>query len=415
MTKEMESPLKGIRILDFTTGYSGPLCAMMLGDMGAEVIKVEKATGDPVRWTKGPAAMHDIEQMPRQTEVENTSWLALNRSKKSLAVDLGHAKGREIILRLVKEVNVLLESFRRGVMEKYDLDYESVSKINPGIIYSSQTAFGEEGPYARRIGGDMWAQGMGGVVSYQGSPNGPPYMAGTMFVDEGSASIAAFGVMVALFVRERTEIGQHLTSSLLHSVIHMQSVEVSDYLMDGKLITKIGRGMAGMVPGGAYRAKDGDLISIFGVGPQWPALCKVLGIEHVEKDPRFNTHEKRQENREELYPILDEAFSKKTRAEWQKIFREAGMRVDPCLNYEELFAHPQVEANQMVVNMEHPVRGTLKTIAPPVKLKRTPAKPQCPPPLLGQHTEEILLELGYRQKEVDELEEMGVIKRATEK
>lgn len=163
------------------------------------------------------------------------------------------------------------------------------------------------------------------------------------------------------------------------------------------------------MPAGAYRAKDGDVVTIYGSGGQWPTFCKVLGIEHLEKDPRFATDEKRIEHKEDLYPILDEAFSKKTRLEWQKLFKEARMRCDPCLNYQELFSHPQIEANEMVITVEHPTRGKIENLAPPVKFKKTQALPCQSAPLLGQHTKEILLELGYSSQDIQELEQQGVI------
>ena len=372
----MENPLAGIKILDFGIAYSSPLASMMLGDMGADIIKVERVWGESMRRGR-PAAMDELDAA-EEAALDAPSWLAVNRSKRSLAVDVRQERGKEIVLKLAKDVDVLMECFRPGVMKKLGLDYETISKINPHIIYCSQSGYGEVGPYARRVGGDMWAQAMGGVVSYQGSPNGPPYMTGITFVDQGSPAILAFGIMVALFAREKTGIGQHLSSSLLQAVLHMQSVETSDYLVEGQLKVKTGRGMSWLMPSGAYRAKDGDVITIFGWGAQWPIFCKVLGLEHLIDDSRFSTDEARNRHREELYPLLDEAFSNKTKAEWQKLFREAKMRCDPCLNYEELFAHPQVEANEMVVTLEHPTRGKIRSIAPPIKLKKTPATPPYP-------------------------------------
>jgi len=403
----MAQPLEGIKVLDFGVAYAAPFGAMMLGDMGADVIKIERVEGESIRRGRA-AAMDDLDIITGQ-ETEAASFIAVNRSKRALAIDIRHERGREIILKLAKDTDVVIECFRPGVMARLGLGYEDLSRVNPRIIYCSQSGFGEEGPVSRKIGGDMWAQAMGGVVSYQGSPNGPPYLTGISFVDQGTPAIIAFGVMVALFVRERTGMGQHITTSLLQSVMHMQTVETSDYLIDGILKTKTGRGLGGFMPAGAYRAKDGDVITIYGSGGQWPIFCKLLGIEHLEKDPRFATDEKRVEHREELYPILDEAFSKKTRAEWQRLFKEAKMRCDPSLNYQELFSHPQIEANKMVIDVEHPTRGKIKNLAPPVKFKKTVAVPSRSAPLLGQHTREILLELGYSAGDIAELEQQGVI------
>jgi crotonobetainyl-CoA:carnitine CoA-transferase CaiB-like acyl-CoA transferase len=399
-SRDMPPPLQGIKVLDFGVAYASPFGAMMLGDMGADVIKIERIEGESIRRGRA-AAMDDLDIVTGQ-EPDAPSFIAVNRSKRCLAIDIRQERGREIILQLAKDVDVIIECFRPGVMDRLGLGYGDLSKVNPRIIYCSQSGFGEEGPLARKIGGDMWAQAMGGVVSYQGSPGGPPYLTGVSFVDQGTPAIMAFGIMVALYVRERTGIGQHLTTSLLQSVMHMQTVETSDYLIDGILKTKMGRGLGGLMPAGAYRAKDGDVITIYGSGSQWPTLCKILGIEHLENDPRFSTDEKRVEHREELYPILDEAFSKKTRAEWQKLFKEAKMRCDPSLNYEELFSHPHIEANKMVISK-------IKNLAPPVKFKTTQAMPHRSSPLLGQHTEEILLALGYSAADIHELEKQGVI------
>jgi formyl-CoA transferase len=403
----MAPPLEGIKVLDFGVAYAGPFGAMMLGDMGADVIKIERIEGESIRRGRA-AAMDDLDVITGQ-ETEAPSFISVNRSKRDLAIDIRHERGREIILKLAKDTDVVVECFRPGVMDRLGLGYQDLSRINSRIIYCSQSGFGEEGPLARRIGGDMWAQAMGGVVSYQGSPGGPPYLTGTAFVDQGTPALIAFGVMVALFVRERTGMGQHLTTSLLQSVLHMQTVEISDYLIDGILKTKTGRGLGGFMPAGTYRAKDGDVVTIYGSGSQWPIFCKLLGIQHLEKDHRFATDEKRVEHREELYPILDEAFSKKTRAEWQKLFKEAKMRCDPCLNYEELFSHPHIEANKMVIDVEHPTRGKIKNLAPPVRFKKTEAVPRRSAPLLGQHTEEILLELGYSPQDIQELKQQKVI------
>jgi CoA:oxalate CoA-transferase len=188
-------------------------------------------------------------------------------------------------------------------------------------------------------------------------------------------------------------------------------MQLMSYLVDGKIFYKEGRGMADQPPPfGPFRAKDRDVLTIFGTDPQWPEFCKLLGLEKLAQDPRFINNEKRREHREEVFPLLDEAFSKKTWAEWHQIFKEAKMRCDPCLTYEELFAHPQVEANEMIITMDHPVRGKIKMLGVPVKLKKTPGQPQYPAPLLGQHTEEILLQLGYTNEEIARLEAEGVVK-----
>jgi len=404
-------PLEKIKILDFSQAYSAPLCAMMLGDMGAKVIKVERLQGESVRRGR-PAGMDEMDKT-NGSEADSSVFLALNRNKKGIAVDIRQKEGIEITRKLVKDADVLIENFRPGVMDRLGLGYEEVSRNNSQIVYASLTGWGDKGPLAHKIGGDMWAQAMGGVVSRQGSVGGAPSLSSVMFVDQGTAGLMAFGIMVALFGRQQQGKGQYLTISLLHGLLHMESTEISEYLVDGRLVTKIGRGMPPHVtppPAGVYTAEDGDVLTIFGVGSQWLKFCKVLGVEELENDEKFATDAKRIENRDELYLILDKAFLKKTRAKWQELFKKARMRCDPCLNYEELFAHSQVHENEIITTIKHPVRGDIKSISSPVKLHNTEKKINTPPPLIGEHTREILQELNYSDQEIDDLVKKQVIK-----
>jgi crotonobetainyl-CoA:carnitine CoA-transferase CaiB-like acyl-CoA transferase len=411
MNDENIPPLRGIKVLDLSQAYSAPLCGMMLGDMGADVIKIERLQGEAMRYGRA-AGMDDLDKGKGEKN-DASVFLAVNRSKRSLVVDIKQEEGKEIMLKLAGHADVFIENFRPGVMDHLGLGYERVCELNPQIIYASLTGWGDKGPLAHRIGGDMWAQAMGGVVSRQGSVDGPPSLSGIAFVDQGTAGIMAFGIMVALFVRQRSGVGQYMSVNLLHSLLHMESTEVSEYLIDGRLVTKIGRGLPPHVvapPAGVYPAKDGDVVTIFGTGKQWPIFCNILGVQHLENDPRFTTDDLRIEHREQLYLILDQAFAKKTRIKWQQLFKEAKLRCDPCLNYEELFAHPQVEANEMLTSLMHPVRGSIKMVNAPIKFSKTRPMPCIPPPLLGEHSKEILLELGYSELQINELIRKEIIK-----
>jgi CoA:oxalate CoA-transferase len=224
--------------------------------------------------------------------------------------------------------------------------------------------------------------------------------------------LTAYGIVTALFVREKTGAGQHVSSSLLNAAIHMQTFELSEYLIEGELHTKLGRGQLPDMPPpvGVYRAKDGDVGTLFGAEDKhWKQIAGLLGIGYLVNDPRFATAQDRWENRDDLYPLLDEAFGKKTRKEWQDIFREAKLRCDPCLTHAELVAHPQVEANDMIATLEHPTAGSIRMPGVPVKLSKTPGSVRYPPPLLGQHTEEILLKLGRSKAEINQLAAEGVV------
>jgi len=407
----MVYPLEGIKVLDFSIAVAAPFGGTMLADMGAEVIKVERVQGEAQRLGL-PAGMDDVldtsvvEKMP-----DTASWMAFNRGKKDLAIDIRTEKGKEIILKLAAETDVVLQSFRPGVAERLGIGYEDISKINPKVIYCSFSGYGETGPVAHRAGGDMWSQAMSGIVSLMGYPGGAPQMLPFPACDHVGGMLVAYAVMTALFTRERTGQGQALTVNNLDAAMYLQFSGFAEYLTNGKMPYKAGRSY-GAPPFGPFRAKDGDVLTIFGTGPMWPDFCKLIGVEHLADDPKFNTDETRHENREEIGRLLDEAFSKKTRAEWQQIFREARMRCDPCLTYEEVCAHPQLEANDMIYTTNHPSRGEVKMLGLPVKLKKTPGKPQGPSPQLGQHTGEILLGLGYSNEDITKLEAEKVIRTA---
>jgi crotonobetainyl-CoA:carnitine CoA-transferase CaiB-like acyl-CoA transferase len=402
-------PLESIKVLDFSIAVAAPFGGTMLADMGAEVIKVERVQGEATRLGL-PAGMDDVLDTSKAAETpEKSDWMAFNRGKKDLAIDIRSPKGLEIVLKLAKDADVILQSFRPGVAERLGIGYKAISKINPKVIFCSFSGYGETGPVAHRAGGDMWSQAMSGIVSLLGYPGGAPQMIPFPACDHVGGMLVAYAVMTALFVRERTGKGQALTVNNLDAALYLQFSSFAEYLTDGKMPYKLGRSYQ-TPPFGPFRAKDGDVLTIFGTGPMWKDFCRVVGVEYLVNDPRFNTDEARQKNREEIGKLLDEAFSKKTRAEWAQIFRDAKMRCDPCLTYEEICKHPQMAANDMIYSVKHPKRGNIKMLGVPIKLKTTPGKPQGPPPLLGQHTEEILLKLGYKPKDIIELEKQGIIR-----
>ena len=412
----MTAPLEGIKVLDFSIAVAAPLGSAMLADMGADVIKIERLQGEPMRLGL-PAGMDDVLATKiSEGSVDQGSWIALNRGKKDLAIDVRTEKGKEIVLKLAEGSDVILESFRPGVMDRLGFGYKDISKLNPEVVYCSFSGYGESGPWSRRAGGDMWSQAMSGMISIMGYPGGPPQMANFGPVDHAGGILTAYAIMTALFVRERTGKGQKITLNNLNAAMYLQFTGFGKYLIDGKMPYKEGRGTFGMSPPfGPIKAKDGDVITIFGSDPYWPDFCKLVGLDHLAYDPRFANDEVRIQNREEIGILLDETFSKKTRAEWQEIFREAKMRCDPCLTYDEINAHPQTEANEIVYTTHHAIRGETKMLGVPVRLKETPGCPQGPAPLLGEHTEEILLEMGYTSEDIETLESEGIIKTCPNK
>jgi CoA:oxalate CoA-transferase len=410
----MVYPLEGIKVLDFSIAVAAPFGGMMLADMGAEVIKVERLQGEAQRLGL-PAGMDDkidtsiVEKMP-----DRVDWIAFNRGKKDLAIDIRTEKGKEIVLKLAGKADVIIQSFRPGVAERLGIGYDTISKINPKVVYCSFSGYGETGPTSHRAGGDMWSQAMSGMVSVLGFSDGAPQMLPFPAVDHVGGMLVAYAIMTALFARERTGKGQALTVNNLDAALYMQFSGFAQYLTSGKMPYKQGRSYEAP-PFGPLKAKDGDVLTIFGTGELWPDFCKLVGVEHLIDDPRFSTDEARRENREEIGRILDEVFSKKTRAEWQQIFRDARMRCDPCLTYEEISKHPQVAANDMICGIKHQAYGEVKMLGVPVKLKGTPGKPQGPSPMLGQHTEEILHDIGYSAEDIATLETEGVIRTLRKK
>lgn len=372
----MVYPLEGIKVLDFSIAVAAPIGGAMLADMGAEVIKVERVQGEAQRQglPAGMDEMLDTSFIDKQPD--KPAWMASNRGKKDLAIDIRTKKGLEIVLKLAENTDVILQSFRPGVADRLGIGYEAISKINPRIIYCSFYGYGETGPVAHRAGGDMWSQAMSGIVSLLGYPDGAPQMLPFPACDHAGGILVAYAVMTALFVRERTGQGQALTVNNLDAALYLQFSGFAEYLTGGKMPYKMGRSYE-PPPFGPFRAKDGDVLTIFGNGPMWPSFCKLLGVEHLSHDPRFETDESRQQNREEIGRLLDEAFSKKTRAEWSQIFREAKMRCDPCLTYQELCSHPQMAANNTIFTTTHPTQGKIKMLGLPVTLKKTPGVPRA--------------------------------------
>jgi crotonobetainyl-CoA:carnitine CoA-transferase CaiB-like acyl-CoA transferase len=396
----MGPALEGIRVLDLSRALAGPYCTMMLGDMGAEIIKLEiPGTGDEARHY-GP---------PFQ-EGESSYFLSVNRNKLSITLNLKDPRGKEIFRELAKKSDVLVENFRPGTMEELGLGYDSLKGLNPKLIYCAITGFGPKGPDSQRPGYDLIAQGMGGIMSVTGPIGGPPYRVGIAQADITAGMFAAYGIMVALFHRERSGQGQKVETSLFQSQIAQLTFQAGRFFATGESPRPQGNQHPLIAPYESFKTKDGHINIAVGNNALWSTFCKVMGLESYEKDPRFDTNPKRVQNRPALVDIIEERTVQFTTEELRKILDGAGIPNGPVWTVGEALTAPQTIALGMVQELEHPRAGRIKVTGIPVNLSSTPGSLRQPPPLLGQHTEEVLSKLlGMDPREIQELRQKGVI------
>ena len=395
----MASALEGIKVLDLSRALAGPYCTMMLADMGAEVIKLEMpGRGDDSRsW--GPPFV----------EGESAYFMSINRNKKSITLNMKSEKSTEIIHRLIKQSDVLVENFRPGAMERLGLGYEQVKKMNSGIIYCSISGFGQDGPYRMLPGFDQVLQGMGGLMSITGEPGGPPIKVGVAIADIAGGMFASYGIVAALYNREKTGKGQAVDISLLDSQVAWLTYRAGAYFASGEVPQPVGSGHPVIVPYQAFKTKDVYINIAVGNDQLWERFCKAVGLEKVMNDPKFATNAKRVENREEIVKIIGDLIAAKNGEEWLNILTDAGVPCGPIYTVDKIFSDPQVLHRQMLQELDHPKVGTIKVAGTPVKLSDTPGEVKSAPPVLGQHTQEILTQLGYSDKDVTKLKEENVI------
>lgn len=391
----MGAPLEGIKVLDLSQWWAVPGTGMYLADQGAEVIKVEPPGGDEARRLFTTPFLGN----------ESKSFMVVNRNKRGMVVDITKEPGRKIIYQLVERSDVLLENFRPGVAERLGFGYDRLSRLNPRLIYASVTAYGRKGPYAQKPGYDMVLQALSGVMGYRHMPDGSPISAGTWIADCSTPMLLAYGIMLALYLRERTGRGQRVETSLLYLAIAMQSVELVKVEED-----PAPRPSSFVATYAAYRCQDGlYLVIVVLTEKEWARLCRVLGLEHLSNHSLYNSHPKRAERSEELAPLLGGIFATRPREEWLRALQEAEVPSAPVLDREEVFSEPQVLENEMIIEVEHPVAKKTKMMGIPVWLSENPPAMKRPAPTLGQHTQEVLRELGYSQREMDKLREEGAI------
>ncbi|MFC1904165.1 CaiB/BaiF CoA transferase family protein [Chloroflexota bacterium] len=405
----MIAPLDGIKILEWSVFQQGPAATVMLGDLGAQVIKIEeKVGGDP-----GRGVRRILGVAPPVMAGGRTYYLeTFNRNKRSIAVDVRKERGKEIIYKLVEQSDVFVRNFRPEAATRLGLDYATLSKYNPQLIYASATGFGLKGPDSAVASYDIVGQARSGLMTQIGEPDMPPLSAPMGMCDQAAAVMVAYGILAALVARERTGIGQEVDSSLLGSAMWLQALGISFKLLLGQDLPQPSRSKAGNALWNYYKCKDDKWIC-FAMAQSdryWPDFCRAVGIEELEHDPRFEDMEKRRVNGEELVAILDKIFVTKTREEWSRILQDGvDLAFGPINTLGDLMNDPQVIENEYVVDYEHPVLGKVRLLASPVKFSKMSSNPRLPAPELGEHTEEILLEADYTWEEIAELKEEEVI------
>ena len=397
----MSGPLRGIRVLDLTWVLAGPFASMILGDLGAEVIKVERPPYGDVARTTGPIV-----------NGESCYFFSINRGKKSVCLDLKAERGRELFLRLVGLSDVLMENFTPGTMDKLGLGYDVLQKHNPRLIYSATSGFGQTGPERLRPALDIVVQGMGGVMSITGEPDGPPLRPGLSLGDIAAGLYTTIGVLAALHERERSGQGQMIDVAMLDCQIAILENAFIRYFATGELPKPIGSRHPLATPFQAFPTSDGWIVLAlsWGVENQWELFCATIGRVDLIDDPRFDTPALRTEHHAELEPILNEAMRQKTTSEWLEEFDAIGLPCGRLNNIAQAAEQPQVVARRMLVEVEHPRIGRLKLPDTPVKLSRTPGGIKGPSPALGQDTYDVLSSLlGLSAEELAELATAGVI------
>jgi formyl-CoA transferase len=396
----MAGPLEGLRVLDLSRILAGPYCTMMLGDMGAEVIKVEQpGSGDDTR-TWGPPWVGD----------QSAYYLAINRNKRSLTLNLKHERARELLEQLVARSDVLIENFKAGGLAAMGLGYERLRQVNPRLVHCSITGYGPDGPYSSRPGYDFIAQGMGGIMSVTGEPDGQPMKVGVAIADLTTGMFACSSILAALRHRDRTGQGQHLDVSLLESVVAWLINVGSAYLLAGVELPRYGNAHPNIVPYRLFKARDKWFIVATGNDRQYYALCEVIGRPDLAEDTRFRFNPDRVANREALEAILADIFARRDAEDWTQALLAAGVPSGPVNSVADVFADPQVLARQMLIELRHPTLGTLKQAGFPYNFSATPAEPRRHPPLLGEHSDEVLRDLlGLGPEQIAHLRGEGAI------
>lgn len=392
-------PLDGVRVIDLSRILAGPFCTMVLGDLGADVVKVEEPVhGDDTRaW--GPPFQGD----------QSAYFLSVNRNKRSIGLDLKSPEGKRIIRRLVERADVLVENFRPGAAARLGLGYEELSTVRPELVYASISGYGQTGPDAHRPGYDAIAQARSGIMSVTGEPDGPPVRVGVSSGDIGAGMWAAIGILAALNARRSTGRGQHVDVSLLDGQVAWLTYVAAGYFASGTTPKRYGSAHPSIVPYQAIRTADGHVMVAVGNEALWRSFALAVGLTELIDDPLYAVNELRVRNREALIGAIEEVLSCKPTDHWVTILQEAGVPAGPINDVPAAVSDAQVLARGMVVEFEHRSAGLVRVVGSPIKLSETPSSTRLPPPTLGEHGDAVLAELGMSALEIGELRERGVL------
>jgi len=376
-------PLTGIRVLDLSRVLAGPYCTMVLGDLGADVIKVEPPEGDETRGWGPPFA-----------EGESAYYLCVNRNKRGIVINLKTDEGKKILRDLALQSDVLVENFRPGTLKKFGLDFETLHELNPRLVYCSITGFGQTGSMRNKPGYDFMIQALGGLMSITGEPEGEPMKVGVAAADLFAGQNAIIAILAALQARTSTGQGQHLDISLFDSQLGWLANVASNFLISGNTPKRYGNAHANIVPYQSFRARDAWFVIAVGNDRQFEILCRLIGQPELATDLRFAVNSARVENRDALIELLEPVFETKTVDEWLALMEDK-FPCGPINNFEQVFSMPTVGEREMLVKMNHPTIGELPLVGSPLKMSDTPVEYRLHPPLMGEHTEDVLRELGY--------------------
>jgi crotonobetainyl-CoA:carnitine CoA-transferase CaiB-like acyl-CoA transferase len=390
--------LDGITVLDATQVMAGPFCGMLLADMGARVIKVESPDGDSSRAMAGASG------------TDSPAFNAVNRGKLGVVVDFNHPGGRDVFTRLARSADILIENFRPGVMARFGLDYATLSREHPALIYASISGHGQTGPWAGKGGFDLVAQGLSGLMSVTGHPGEAPAKVGVPITDLGAGLFALAGVLAALHYRSRTGQGQHIDTSLVEAGLALSVWEATTYFTTGQVPGPIGSAHRLSAPYQAFRCADG-YITIGGANDRnFAKIARVLGHPEWISDDRLVTNDARIRHRDELAALVDAVTCREPMAFWLAALEQAGVPCGPILDYQAALATPQAQAREMTLDVAHPTLGSLRTLGTPIKMSATPLDPRRRAPLLGEHTGEVLRAAGFSEDEVEQLRSVGAIR-----